>query len=161
MVTISFDAYDSSCGCGTYTTSGQNYAPVCPNSNYQEPNFPYTRNPSDLNIAADPTFIKNWVSYLVDRFGIIIIPFLSVLPFFVRTNLRNKKKKTGPSNGKIIYQLDNEPGLWSETHNDLHPTALTYDEQWNRTVQYATAILEADPTALIAGPVEWGWLNYW
>jgi len=80
MVTISFDAYDSSCGCGTYTTSGQNYAPVCPNSNYQEPNFPYTRNPSDLNIAADPTFIKNWVSYLVDRFGITFLSRFYLFP---------------------------------------------------------------------------------
>ena len=59
-----------------------------------------------------------------------------------------------------IYALDNEPNLWSSTHHDVHPAALTYDELWQRMRDYAVAILDADPTAEIAGPAEWGWPNY-
>jgi hypothetical protein len=59
-----------------------------------------------------------------------------------------------------MYILDNEPNLWNSTHRDVHPDPLTYDELFDRTVRYATAIREADPQALIAGPAEWGWTGY-
>jgi hypothetical protein len=58
------------------------------------------------------------------------------------------------------YILDNEPMLWSTTHRDLRPDPLGYDELLDRTVRYGTAIREADPDAVIAGPAEWGWSNY-
>ncbi len=38
--------------------------------------------------------------------------------------------------------------------------AVTYDELVDRTIQYGSAIRAADPEAVIAGPAEWGWLNY-
>jgi hypothetical protein len=59
-----------------------------------------------------------------------------------------------------IYMLDNEPGIWSSTHRDVHPTPLTYDELLERTLRYGTAIRQADPGALIAGPNAWGWQEY-
>ena len=90
--------------------------------------------PTTTSVAVTPDWAKGWVTYLVSKFG--------------------------PSNGKRIYQLDNEPALWSSTHHDVHPTKLSYDELWQRMRDYAVAILAADPTALIAGPVEWGWPNY-
>ena len=90
--------------------------------------------PTTTSVAVTPDWAKTWVTYLVSKFG--------------------------PSNGKRIYQLDNEPALWSSTHHDVHPTKLSYDELWQRMRDYAVAILAADPTALIAGPVEWGWPNY-
>ncbi|HTJ83072.1 MAG TPA: glycoside hydrolase family 44 protein [Polyangiaceae bacterium] len=68
--------------------------------------------------------------------------------------------KLGPSNGKRIYALDNEPALWSSTHFDVRKTRLSYDELWQRMRDFAVAIHEADPTAEISGPAEWGWLNY-
>jgi hypothetical protein len=63
---------------------------------------------------------------------------------------------------KSIYEyiLDNEPMLWSTTHRDVHPEPVGYDELLDRTIQYASAIREADPQATIAGPAEWGWSNY-
>jgi len=82
----------------------------------------------------DPAWAKTWVSYLVQKFG--------------------------PSNGKRIYALDNEPALWSSTHHDIRKEKLGYDELWQRMRDYAVAILEADPTAEISGPAEWGWPNY-
>jgi hypothetical protein len=66
------------------------------------------------------------------------------------------------SSGSPVYEyiLDNEPMLWSTTHRDIHPDPLGYDELLARTIQYGTAIRHAQPNALIAGPAEWGWPNY-
>ena len=58
------------------------------------------------------------------------------------------------------YILDNEPSIWDQTHRDVHPNPLTYDELLDRTVRYASAIRGADPELKIAGPAEWGWLGY-
>lgn len=56
--------------------------------------------------------------------------------------------------------LDNEPMLWSETHFDVHPDPVTYDELWTRTVSVAGAIKAARPDAVLLGPVVWGWCAY-
>ncbi|HEX7480424.1 MAG TPA: glycoside hydrolase family 44 protein [Polyangiales bacterium] len=90
--------------------------------------------PSATSTPTDPAWAKTWVSYLVGKFG--------------------------ASNGQRIYSLDNEPALWSSTHHDLRPQHLGYDELWQRMRDYAVAILEADPSALVSGPAEWGWPNY-
>ncbi len=90
--------------------------------------------PTTTSSAVDPMFMRDWATYLVGRFG--------------------------PSGGKRIYALDNEPALWSSTHHDVHPARLTYDELWQRMRDYAVALTTADPTAPISGPAEWGWPNY-
>jgi Glycoside hydrolase family 44 len=59
-----------------------------------------------------------------------------------------------------IVILDNEPGIWNETHRDVHPEPTTYDEQLDRIVHYAAAVRRAAPNAKIAGPAEWGWTGY-
>lgn len=59
-----------------------------------------------------------------------------------------------------IFFLDNEPGLWNSTHRDVHPQPISYDELLKRTIEYGTAVRAAAPDALIAGPAEWGWPNY-
>ena len=71
------------------------------------------------------------------------------------------KSMHGPSSTKprLNFALDNEPGIWNSTHRDVHPEPVSYDELWERTVAYANAIKDADPTALVWGPVEWGWLG--
>ncbi len=90
--------------------------------------------PTNTSKAVDPAWAKAWVQYIVARLG--------------------------PANGQRVYALDNEPALWSSTHRDIRKTKLGYDELWQRMRDYAVAILEADPTAKIAGPAEWGWPNY-
>ncbi|MBO9604499.1 MAG: hypothetical protein J7639_01035 [Paenibacillaceae bacterium] len=62
--------------------------------------------------------------------------------------------------GVHMYALDNEPEIWHVTHRDVHPNAPTYDELWNKTVQYGTAIKQKDPAAQLFGPVSWGWCAY-
>ncbi|HYZ88620.1 MAG TPA: glycoside hydrolase family 44 protein [Myxococcales bacterium] len=55
-----------------------------------------------------------------------------------------------------LYFLDNEPTLWHETHRDVHPQPVGYDELFDRTVRYGEAIRRAAPAAVIAGPALWG-----
>jgi len=60
----------------------------------------------------------------------------------------------------IIVQLDNEPDIWHSTHRDCHPTAVTYDELWNYTVSYSTALKATYPGIRVAGPIWCCWCAY-
>ncbi len=92
--------------------------------------------PTRTSVQAPPDWVKRWVSAI-----------------------RASDAKTG-KRSVYEYILDNEPMLWNTTHRDVRPEPLGYDELLDRTIQYGTAIREADPDALIAGPAEWGWTGY-
>jgi hypothetical protein len=92
--------------------------------------------PARTSVAASPAWIGKWIDAIVaaDR----------------RSGRRSVDE----------YILDNEPNLWNTTHRDIRSTPLTYDELVDRTVAYGQAVRAADPGAVIAGPAEWGWMNY-
>jgi hypothetical protein len=92
--------------------------------------------PTRSSVAAPPDWVKRWV-----------------------LTIRANDAKTGKHSVRE-YILDNEPMLWNATHRDVRPEPLGYDELLERTIQYGSAIREADPDAVIAGPAEWGWTNY-
>ena len=92
--------------------------------------------PTDTSVAIDPTFAREWVEYLVGRYG------------------------SAAEGGVAIYSLDNEPMLWFGTHRDVHPNPTTYDEMRDRTYGFAAAIKQADPTAEVSGPAVFGWMAY-
>jgi hypothetical protein len=92
--------------------------------------------PSQTSIPAPPELINAWVRRVVEA-----------------------DKKRG-WRSVHMYILDNEPTLWNETHRDVHPNPLSYDELLDRTIKYASAIRDADPEAVIAGPAEWGFTGY-
>jgi hypothetical protein len=91
--------------------------------------------PEQTSVAAPPEFIAEWVRTL-------------------------RQKDGGRGRSVQMYFLDNEPMLWNSTHRDVHPQPTTYDELLERTVAYGTAVRQADPEAVIAGPAEWGWTAY-
>jgi hypothetical protein len=93
-------------------------------------------NPTRTSQPAPPEWAKRWVESIRARDA--------------------KLKKRSVSE----YILDNEPMLWTQTHRDVRTEPLGYDELLERTIQYGTAIREADPDAVIAGPAEWGWSGY-
>ena len=98
---------------------------------------PLTPGPPTLtSVAAPPELIKQWI-----------------------TKIRDQDRQRG-GRSVDVYILDNEPNLWHATHRDVHPDPLTYDELLDRTIRYGTAVREADPDVLIAGPAEWGWSGY-
>ncbi|MEW5853205.1 MAG: glycoside hydrolase family 44 protein [Myxococcota bacterium] len=92
--------------------------------------------PQDTSRAVGPDHVTAWMQHVASRVG------------------------TAANGGVRLYALDNEPFLWNSTHRDVHPTPVTYDELWQRTLQYATAIKNQDPDALTLGPADWGWCAY-
>ncbi len=93
-------------------------------------------NPNDANQPAPLSFEKEWVQHLVGTFG-------------------------PASRGGIgYYLLDNEPALWNSTHRDVFPKGVGMDDLFARQHSTAAMIKSVDPTALVAGPEEWGWTGY-
>lgn len=91
---------------------------------------------TDTSMTITSSFVTGWINHLKSAYN------------------------TAAAGGVQFYNLDNEPGLWSSTHRDVHPNALTYDEIRNKTYDYAAAVKAADPTALTLGPAEDGWCRY-
>jgi hypothetical protein len=64
-------------------------------------------------------------------------------------------------NGRVHwYMLDNEPSIWHATHRDVKPNGASMEEIRDKAIDYARRIKEVDPTALVCGPEEWGWLGF-
>ncbi|MGH7739800.1 MAG: glycoside hydrolase family 44 protein, partial [bacterium] len=59
--------------------------------------------------------------------------------------------------GVAFYALDNEPSLWPTTHPRIHPAQTTYQEIVKKSEALADAVHRVDPSALIFGPVLYGW----
>ncbi len=64
----------------------------------------------------------------------------------------------------VFFSLDNEPDLWATTHPRLRGDATgsqgtgpTYAEMLTRTIDYADAIKDVEPNAIVFGPVNYGW----
>lgn len=92
--------------------------------------------PLNASVVSDPTFIQRWLKHLISVHG------------------------TAAQGGVQIYQLDNEPSGWSNTHRDIHPKPTSYDELRDRTYQYASTIKATDPSAKTLGPSDFGWPVY-
>ncbi|MEO8804029.1 MAG: glycoside hydrolase family 44 protein [Rudaea sp.] len=90
---------------------------------------------SDTSMTATPQFESQWIAHLQSTFG------------------------TAAAAGVRLYALDNEVMLWNSTQRDVHPLPPTYDEIWNKTVAYASAIKQQDANALVTGPVTWGYCD--
>ncbi|KAG2375026.1 hypothetical protein C9374_010030 [Naegleria lovaniensis] len=60
-----------------------------------------------------------------------------------------------------LWSLDNEMDLWHSTHRDVHPQKVSYDEIWNLTRIYASAIKQQDSSVKIFGYSAWGWCSYY
>jgi hypothetical protein len=95
-------------------------------------------NPDPTNIAASYTSAHqgNWVQHMIDTWG------------------------NAGTGGMTYYSLDNEPGLWSFDHWDVHPDGATYDEVWGKMQEYGALIRSKDANAIITGGEEWGWSGY-
>jgi Glycoside hydrolase family 44 len=77
-----------------------------------------------------------WVNHLVKKFG------------------------RAADGGVRFYAMDNEPDLWCQTHTDVNPVCLGYDGTRDIFLEYANAVKDVDPTAMVTGPVVSGWLWY-
>jgi hypothetical protein len=92
--------------------------------------------PNDANVPNSAALQQQFVLNLVSTFG------------------------TAANGGLRYYILDNEHSIWFSTHRDVAPTGKTMDEIRQKMVDFGTAIRDADSSALIVGPEEWGWSGY-
>ena len=81
-----------------------------------------------VNTLNSPAMQQAWVRHLVGTFG------------------------PASAGGVAVYELDNEPGGWNNTHRDVHPDPTGHDELVGRSLRYAAAIKAVDPTAKVIGP---------
>ncbi|MBF6591141.1 MAG: hypothetical protein IVW57_11530, partial [Ktedonobacterales bacterium] len=85
---------------------------------------------------SDPTVAQDeWIYHLVRRFG------------------------RASAGGVKYYAMDNEPELWWYQQTDIKPAQLSYDQMRDIFLEYATAIKDVDPTALIVAPTMWYYFN--
>ncbi len=104
-------------------------------SGWRTDGSPIIADPHYTSVEADPTFVTGWMAHLASQFG------------------------TASQGGVRYYALDNEPMLWDTAHRDVHPSPVSYDEIWQKTLAYASAIKAQDPAAQIFGPDTWGWCD--
>ena len=98
---------------------------------------------SDTNVYANHidnsvALQQGWVQHLIATFG------------------------TAANGGVPYYQLDNEPGGWSNTHRDVEPVQPDYDTIIGLGQQYAAMVKQTDPSAKVFGPVDFtlgGWIG--
>jgi hypothetical protein len=90
-----------------------------------------------LNVANTQASAEGWIGHLVATFG------------------------TAAAGGVSLYMMDNEPSLWQSTHSDIYGTnQLSYDVLVSQTELYAAAVKQADATAAVMGPSDWGYSAY-
>ena len=97
-------------------------------------NAPFVLNPDP---ASQVVYEDEWVNHLRTLFG------------------------SARAGGVAFYAVDNEPMLWSQTHRDVHPARVGYDELARTYLDYATAVKSVDPTAKLLGPESCCWTDYW
>ena len=109
------------------------FDPVCTTGGTPRAPIYIQNDPTDAYAPADESIQAEWVRYTISRYG---------------------KSNQG---GVAIWSLDNEPIWWDLNHRDIHPDPYTYDELLALDIRYAAAIKQADPTALVSGPVGDNW----
>ena len=118
------------------TDAGSGYCdPVVNHTGYCVNGLIVGNDPADTAVASTPADDAVWIAHLQSAFGAAV------------------------NGGVKFYSLDNEVMLWNSTHRDVHPVPPTYDEIWNKTLAYATAIKQQEPDALVTGPVTWGYCD--
>ena len=110
------------------------YDPGCGNGRHAGATL--ASDPTRDGVAVDPSFYTAWLADLMSRYG------------------------SAADGGVAIYELGNEPALWSGTHSDMHPAPETAAELWQKSRDVATAVKAADPTAAVLGFSDWGWPAY-
>ncbi len=92
--------------------------------------------PTDANIAVTTNFQVGWIQHLTNLWG------------------------NAANGGLRYYLMDNEWGLWHETHRDVWPTGATMDQMRDRFCDYSTMVHGIEANAIVLGPEEWGWTGY-
>ena len=121
---------------GAQEANDSNWFPDAGNGILLNGDYVTNNDPNDANVPNNLTFQSDWMKHLVAKWG------------------------TAKKGGLRYYILDNEIGIWHDTHRDVHPIGASMDVVKNKIVEYAAKIKEIDPSALTVAPEEWGWWGY-
>ena len=69
-------------------------------------------------------------------------------------------EKFAGDTARILFSLDNEPDLWSSTHARIHPDPVGYAELVDKNVDFAGAVKDVAPNAVVTGFVSYGYAGY-
>ncbi len=109
----------------------------------------FTTKPTETSYDDGATvYMDEQVNYLVNRFGT------------GGSSLSSFSTLSQVTGGIPFYDLDNEPSIWSGTHKEIHPTATCCTELVQKTIACSSAIKSVDSTAMVFGPVEYGFEGY-
>jgi len=97
-------------------------------------NAPFSLTP---DLTDDYVYMDEFVNLLVDKYG-----------------------DSTTATGIKGYSVDNEPGLWSHTHERVHPDPVECAELVDRTSELSEAVKNVDPNAEIFGPALYGFNAY-
>ncbi len=89
--------------------------------------------PNDAYVPVTPDFSGQWVRYVKEKYGNAV------------------------AGGVRLWSLDNEPEWWDSNHYDVYPRVATYDDMLARDLTWAGVVKDADPAAMVTGPVPGGW----
>ena len=89
--------------------------------------------PNDAYVPIAPAYSQQWVAHILSAYG------------------------PARSGGVRLWSLDNEPEWWDSVHYDIYKSPAGYDDMLARDLALASAVKQADPTALVTGPVPAGW----
>ncbi|KAF9014041.1 glycoside hydrolase family 44-domain-containing protein [Cyathus striatus] len=68
---------------------------------------------------------------------------------------------SGLKNKPDLIAIDNEIEIASNTHQDMHPDPIGYDEELSRVIEFSRAAKDALPNVLVAAPSTCSWWYYW
>ncbi|KAG6825457.1 hypothetical protein H0H92_003646, partial [Tricholoma furcatifolium] len=68
---------------------------------------------------------------------------------------------SGLENKPYMVTIDNEIEIASNTHQDMHPVPMSYDEELARVISFGTAAKQAIPGVLVGAPSTCSWWYYW
>lgn len=121
---------------GPQQGSDAEWYPDAGNGIKQDGTYVVGNDPNDANVPNSTAFEQTFVNHLVGKWG------------------------TAAQGGVRYYVMDNEHGIWYDTHRDVHPVGASMDEIRDKMIAYAEMIRSTEPNALIVGPEEYGWTGF-
>jgi hypothetical protein len=115
--------------------------------------------------AAETAPSARWKQVVAKKSSIAGQPPLTLTPntgdqYVFTDEFANWVEHTKQPGQQVFYTLDNEPGLWDNTHPRIHPNPATFQELLNDTVAHASAIKDVAPGGVIFGPGGFGWSDF-
>ncbi len=147
LLTIQMAGYVSADDTGVVSTASFSSSRFNPIAFHKGSAF--TTNPKETKYDNGSTvYMDEQVNYLVNRFGT------------GAGSLSSFSTLSQVTGGVPFYDLDNEPSLWPSTHKEIHPTATQCTELVQKTIACSSAIKSVDSTALMFGPVDYGFEGF-